>query len=70
MLGIALLRKGARPRSAAWLLTLTFPLAIGISMVTSTGSLFLPVLFAFGLLGRRIARAEPQSLPAALAVSA
>jgi hypothetical protein len=32
------------------------PLALGILQVTSLGSAALPVMFAFGLLGRRIAR--------------
>ncbi len=34
------------------------PAAIGITQVTSLGSAALPVMFAFGILGRRIARAE------------
>jgi hypothetical protein len=59
MLGIALLRRRAVPRAAGWLLALTVPLAFLITMVTSMGSMALPVMFAFGLLGRRIARDEP-----------
>ena len=42
----------------ALLLALMIPLAIGILEVTSMGSAALPVMFAFGILGRRIARAE------------
>ncbi len=56
LLGIALLRNGLRPRVSAWLLTLTIPLAIGIGQVTSMGSLALPIMFAFGILGRHLAR--------------
>jgi hypothetical protein len=55
VLGIALLRRGFVPRSSAWLLALTFPLAVGILTVTSMGSAALPVMFAFGIAGRRIA---------------
>ncbi len=32
------------------------PLAIGIGQVTSMGSFALPVMFAFGILGHRMAR--------------
>lgn len=59
MLGVALLRRGVQPRLSGWLLALIIPLAIAISMVTSMGSMALPVMFAFGLIGRRIARDEP-----------
>ena len=55
MLGIALLRNGLTPKLPAWLLTLMIPLAIGIAQVTSMGSFALPVMFAFGILGHRIA---------------
>ncbi len=54
LLGIALLRRGFRPRASAWLLVLTFPLVFVIEMVTSMGSLALPVAFAFGIAGRRL----------------
>ena len=47
-----------RPTLPAVLLLATIPLAFGILMVTSLGSAALPVMFAFGLLGRRIARVE------------
>lgn len=56
MLGIALLRRGFAPRLPAWLLALTIPLAAGIDQVTSMGSMALPVMFAFGILGRRLAQ--------------
>jgi hypothetical protein len=54
LLGFALLRGGYRPRLSAWLLALTFPLVFVIQLVTSMGSLALPVAFAFGLAGRRL----------------
>ena len=55
LLGIALLRNGLRPRSAAWLLTLTSPVAVAALQVTSMGSAALAVMFGFGILGRRMA---------------
>jgi hypothetical protein len=58
VLGISLLRSGFRPRTPAVLLTLMIPALIVIIQVTSQGSAALPVMFAFGLLGRRLA-AEP-----------
>jgi hypothetical protein len=58
-LGITLLAKGFRPRLPAVLLALVVPLALVILSVTSMGSAALPVMFAFGILGRRIARADP-----------
>jgi hypothetical protein len=56
VLGITLLAKRFRPASAALLLALIIPLGLGILQVTSMGSVALPVMFAFGILGRRIAR--------------
>ncbi len=58
VLGVTLLVKKFRPALPAVLLALMLPLVIGILQVTSLGSAALPVMFAFGLLGRRIARAE------------
>jgi hypothetical protein len=60
LLGIALLRRGMRPALPAWLLTLAIPSLIVVSMVTSLGNVALPIMFAFGILGRRIAAEEPQ----------
>jgi hypothetical protein len=40
------------------LLTLVIPFAFAILQVTSMGSAALPVMFAFGILGRRLARTE------------
>lgn len=63
VLGIALLRNGFRPRLSAWLLVLALPLAIAITEVTSMGNIVLPIAFAFGILGRRLAREETAPLP-------
>jgi hypothetical protein len=58
LLGVTLLVKRFRPTLPALLLALVIPLAFGILQVTSMGSAALPVMFAFGILGRRIASAE------------
>jgi hypothetical protein len=58
VLGAVLVRRGMRPRASAWLLLGTFPLAILIMTMTSMGSAALPVMFAFGLAGRELARTE------------
>jgi hypothetical protein len=67
VLGITLLVKGYRPWLPAVLLALTFPLALVITMVTSMGNVALPIAFAFGLLGRRLAadEASPAEVPSA-----
>jgi hypothetical protein len=57
---ITLLRRGFRPRTPALLLALAIPEMIAITQVTSMGSVVLPMAFAFGILGRRIAAEEPQ----------
>jgi hypothetical protein len=59
VLGITLLRRGFRPRASAWLLVAALPLAVLIPAVTSLGNVILPIAFAFGIAGRRIARDEP-----------
>jgi hypothetical protein len=56
VLGIFLLAKRIRPRTPAVLLALTLPGLVVISMVTSLGNITLPIAFAFGVLGREIAR--------------
>jgi hypothetical protein len=56
LLGIALLHNGFRPRASAWLLAVSIPFAVLITQVTSMGSVALPMMFAFGLAGRRLAR--------------
>ncbi len=58
VLGVTLLVKRFRPVLPALLLALMIPLALGITEVTSLGSAALPVMFAFGILGRQIARAD------------
>jgi hypothetical protein len=60
LLGIALLRRGMRPALPAWLLTLAIPSLIVVSSVTSLGNVALPIMFAFGILGRRIAAEDAQ----------
>jgi hypothetical protein len=55
-LGIVLLAKRTRPRTPAVLLALTLPGLVVIPMVTSLGNITLPIAFAFGVLGREIAR--------------
>jgi hypothetical protein len=55
-LGVVLLVKRFQPRTPAVLLALTLPGLFVISMFTSLGNITLPILFAFGILGRRIAR--------------
>jgi hypothetical protein len=63
VLGLTLLVKRFRPTLPAILLALLIPLAFGITEVTSMGSAALPVMFAYGILGRRIARAESTPTP-------
>jgi hypothetical protein len=69
LLGIALLRNGIQPRTAAWLLTLTIPVAVVALQVTSMGSAALAVMFAFGILGRRIAAEHTHVLVARTAAA-
>lgn len=70
LLGIALLRRGLRPIAPALLLTLTIPALVLISMVTSLGNVTLPIMFAFGILGHRIAGERAQSSVGPAPVSA
>jgi hypothetical protein len=58
VLGVTLLVKRFRPVLPAVLLALMIPCAFAVTEVTSLGSAALPVMFAFGILGRRIARAD------------
>lgn len=62
VLGLTLLVKRFRPWPVAALLAGTFPFALVITSVTSMGSVALPIMFTFGLLGHRIAK-EPASVP-------
>jgi hypothetical protein len=59
-LGIALWRGGVR--LPAVLLALALPEALAITALTSIGNILLPVAFAFGVLGRRLA-VEPATAP-------
>jgi len=52
-LGIVLVRRGLG--LPAWLLALAFPGVFAITTVTSMGNVVLPIAFAFGILGRRLA---------------
>jgi hypothetical protein len=59
VLGVTLLRRGFRPRATAWLLAVAFPMAILIPAFTSLGNIILPIAFAFGIAGRRMAVRAP-----------
>lgn len=58
VLGATLLAKGYRPRLAAVLLALALPGAFAITTFTSMGNVVLPIAFAFGIVGRRVAMAQ------------
>ncbi len=65
VLGTTLLARGFRPWFPALLLAGTFPLAFFVILqVTSMGSAALPIMFAFGLLGRRFAAGRVAPAPA------
>lgn len=57
-LGASLLRRGFRPRGAAVLLALAIPGMLLLAQVTSLGNVALPIAFAFGIVGRRMAREQ------------
>jgi hypothetical protein len=63
-LGVVLLRRGVG--LPAVLLALAVPGLVLIPMVTSLGSVVLPIAFAFGVLGRRIASSADAATPAEL----
>ena len=65
VLGITLLVKRAGMAATGWLLALMLPSGLAITEVTSMGSVILPVAFAFGIAGRRIARESSYSTGAA-----
>ncbi len=56
VLGIVLVRRGAG--LPGWLLVLALPALFLVPMITSLGSVTLPISFAFGVWGRRLARPE------------
>jgi hypothetical protein len=57
-LGVTLLHNRFRPAAAAWLLAATFPAVFVILSVTSMGNVVLPIAFAFGIIGRRLAHED------------
>ena len=57
VLGVTMLARAFRPVVPAILLAALIPCAMVILQVTSMGSAALPVMFAFGLLGRHVAAA-------------
>ena len=63
VLGVTLVVKRFRPTLPALPLALLIPLAFGITEVTSMGSAALPVMFVYGILGRRIAGAASTPTP-------
>jgi hypothetical protein len=67
VLGLMLLRKGFRPRSTAWLLTLFLPFFIAITEVTSMGNALLPLMWGWALAAHRVVRAEADRQPSTLA---
>jgi hypothetical protein len=67
VLGVTLLVRRSAMRLPALLLALVIPLALLITQVTSLGNAVLPVMFAFGIAGRRLASgsATPEPVPTA-----
>jgi hypothetical protein len=63
LLGIALLRRGFRPRTTGWLLALWIPLFIVLSSVVAMGAAALPMLFAWGSAGRAVTVPTTVQLP-------
>lgn len=68
-LGIALLRRGFRPRATGWLLAAWLPLFFLLSSVIAMGAALLPMLWAWGIAGRSLRRPVARRLPAAGATS-
>jgi len=56
VLGIALLRRRFRPPATAWLLAAWLPLLFALSSVIALGAGLLPMLWAWGIAGRSLAR--------------
>ncbi len=69
VLGVTMLVKGA-PRVPSALLACALPGVFVISTFTSLGNVVLPIAFAFGILGRRIARSAEVEEAAPSAVTA
>jgi hypothetical protein len=70
LLGIALLRRGFRPRATGWLLVLWLPLFEVLSSLIALGAAMLPMLFAWGLAGRGIAATANEDTATAVTVDA
>lgn len=62
MLGVVLLRRGARPRLAAVLLLLNIPFVFTISEVTSLGNTDIPTMFAIAMLAREATAMHPAAV--------
>lgn len=62
LLGVALLRRGFRPRITAWLLILWLPSLLAVTQVTSLGSAMLPLAFGWALAGSRVVRGRASTL--------
>jgi hypothetical protein len=60
VLGIGLLRRRVRPLAAGVLLVAYGPLFFVISDLVALGAAMLPVVWAWGLAGRHLARRRPQ----------
>jgi hypothetical protein len=54
-LGASLLRRDFRPRATAWLLTLSLPLFVLLSTVSSLGTGIVPLVLAWAFAGHRLA---------------
>lgn len=61
VLGVALLRRGARPRAAAVILLLSIPILFLVSQVTSLGNTDLPAMFAMAMLAGEAVRGASAS---------
>ena len=70
LLGISLLRRGFRPKLAAWLLALEIPLAVAILQFTAIGNALLPIMFAFGVIGRDLRKRTSDTSSAASSLHA
>lgn len=67
-LGIALLRRGFRPRATSWLLVTCIPALLVISNFVALGAATMPMVWAWALAGRRLAQVpELDAVPAAAA---
>lgn len=63
VLGIALLRGNFRPRATAWLLATWLLSTIAFDTVVAMGAVLIPLLWAWGLAGRRMSAPAPAREP-------